>query len=148
MRHPIVHNEIFVGIKRARWKEDELRRVAHMKIENGDLVNINQCIASKLSGRTDEAVEKVRGQRDYLEILEDLRRQATDGRANLVSSPNKRYRTIEPLLASELNEYLEDGDEAIFRSQPEVSIPQFEGATLEARSLRTTALLDVEGKSL
>jgi len=43
-------------------------------------------------------------------------------------------------------EQIEDGDEALFRSRPEISVPQFEGATLEAKSFRTTALLAVEGK--
>jgi len=91
-QHPIVHNEKFAGVKRTRWKDDELRRVAHFETECGDLVNVNQYIASKLPGRTGEAVKKVRKRHDYLEILEDVRRRATDGRANLVSPPNKRFR--------------------------------------------------------
>ncbi|KAK2703592.1 hypothetical protein QYM36_017993, partial [Artemia franciscana] len=115
-------------------------------IECGDLVNVNQYIASKLPGRTGEGVKKFRKLHDYLEILEDVRRRATDGGANLVSPPNKRYRTIEPLNASEVMEQIEDGDEALFRSHSEVSVPQFEAATLEAKSFRTTALLAVEGK--
>ncbi|KAK2702284.1 hypothetical protein QYM36_019146 [Artemia franciscana] len=130
----------------ARWKDDELRRVRHKVIEHGDLVNINQYIASRLPERTDEAVKRVRKRHEYFEILEDVRRLATDDRVNLVSPPNKRYRSIEPLIASDVNEYLEDVDEVIFRSQPGLSNPQFEGAILEARSFRTTVLLAVEGK--
>ncbi|KAK2704395.1 hypothetical protein QYM36_016701 [Artemia franciscana] len=145
-QHPVIHNERFAGVKRAHWKDDEWRRVAHFEIECRDLVNVNQYIAPKLPGRTGEAVKKVRKRHDYLEILEDVRRWATDGRANLVSPPNKRYRTIDPLNASEVMEQIEDGDEALFRSHPEISVPQFEGATLEAKSFKTTALLAVEGK--
>ncbi|KAK2707013.1 hypothetical protein QYM36_014885 [Artemia franciscana] len=89
-------------------------------MEHGDLVNINQCIASRLPGRKDEAVKEFGKRHEYLEILEDLRRRATDGRANLVSPPNKR-------------------------GHPEVSSLQFEEVTLEARSFRTIALLVVEG---
>ncbi|KAK2702062.1 hypothetical protein QYM36_019326 [Artemia franciscana] len=142
----VVHNERFAGVKRALWREDELRRIAHMEIEGGDLVNINQYIASKLPGRSDEAVKKVCKRHDYLEIPEDVLGRGTVVRANVVSPPNKRLRTIKPLNASEVVEQLEDGDEELLRSHPEISVPQFEGTTLEAKSFRTTALLAVEGK--
>ncbi|KAK2701855.1 hypothetical protein QYM36_019505 [Artemia franciscana] len=145
-QHPIVHNEKFAGVKRTRWKDDELRRVAHFETECGDLVNVNQYIASKLPGRTGEAVKKVRKRHDYLEILED----GVVGQLTVVPIwyllQIKGLDTIVPLNATQLMEQIEDGDEALFRSRPEISVPQFEGATLEAKSFRTTALLAVEGK--
>ncbi|KAK2712112.1 hypothetical protein QYM36_010965 [Artemia franciscana] len=52
-QHPVLYNEIFVRLKRAQRKDDNLRCVTHMEMEHGDLVNINQCIVSRVTGRTD-----------------------------------------------------------------------------------------------
>ncbi|KAK2704898.1 hypothetical protein QYM36_017284 [Artemia franciscana] len=105
-QHLVVRNEKFEGIKRARWRDNELTRVVHMEMEHGDLININQYIILRLPGRTDEAVKNVRKRHEYFEILEDHREKVC---LDAILNVNGLQREKETLATTEkkalLNEY-------------------------------------------
>ena len=104
-QHPVEHNERFAGIKRARWCDDELNRVAELEFKHGKLVNINQVIASEMPGRTVEAIKKARKRPEYLEMFEDLVRQRADRKARLISPQKKRYKIRESTTKTETELY-------------------------------------------